>query len=171
MRPRTRRRRLLEKNMTPSNHENDSTASRRHFLQTSAVAAAAASITSLASPVHAGADETIKIALIGCGNRGAGAAANALQVKLPVKLWAMADAFPDRLEQSLNALSRMQSTTNSGTIGERIDVPKERQFIGLQAYRQAVDAADVVLLCGPPGFRPEHFEYAIERVKIGRAHV
>src|SRR4029078_144278 len=88
-----------------------------------------------------------------------------LQVKLPVKLWAMADAFPDRLEQSLNALSRMESKTNSGTIGDRIDAPKERHFIGLQAYKQAIDAADVVLLCGPPGFRPEHFEYAVERGK------
>jgi predicted dehydrogenase len=151
--------------MEPSTPENNSTASRRRFLQTSAVAAAATSITSLTSPVHAGADETIKIALVGCGNRGAGAAANALQVKLPVKLWAMADAFPDRLEQSLNALSRMESKTNSGTIGDRIDVPKERHFIGLQAYKQAIDAADVVLLCGPPGFRPEHFEYAVERGK------
>jgi predicted dehydrogenase len=151
--------------MAPSKPENDSTASRRRFLQTSAVAAAATSITSLATPVHAGADESIKLALVGCGNRGAGAAANALQVKPQVKLWAMADTFPDRLEQSLNALSRMQSTTNSGTIGDRIDVPKERQFIGLQAYQQAIDAADVVLLCGPPGFRPEHFEYAVERGK------
>jgi myo-inositol 2-dehydrogenase/D-chiro-inositol 1-dehydrogenase len=151
--------------MVPSKPENDSTASRRRFLQTSAVAAAATSITSLATPVHAGADESIKLALVGCGNRGAGAAANALQVKSQVKLWAMADTFPDRLEQSLNALSRMQSTTNSGTLGDRIDVPKERQFIGLQAYQQAIDAADVVLLCGPPGFRPEHFEYAVERGK------
>src|SRR4051794_4377708 len=93
--------------------QTNSTRSRRRFLQTSTGALAATSVASLASGVHAGADETIKIALVGCGNRGAGAAANALQVKLPVKLWAMADAFPDRLEQSYNALSRMQSTTNS----------------------------------------------------------
>src|SRR5262245_66653682 len=120
--------------MESSTPNNDCTASRRRFLQTSAVAAAATSITSLTSPVHAGADETIKIALVGCGNRGAGAAANALQVKLPVKLWAMADAFPDRLEQSLNALSRMESKTNSGTIGDRIDVPKEQ--IGRASCRE-----------------------------------
>jgi predicted dehydrogenase len=135
-------------------------------LQTSAGVVAATSLTSAAAaPVHAAGDEAIKIALIGCGNRGAGAAANALQTRLPVKLWAMADAFPDRLEQSLNALSRMKSTTNPGTIGDRIDVPKDRQFIGLQAYKQAIDAADVVLLTGPPGFRPDHFEYAVERGK------
>ena len=151
--------------MALSTRENDSAASRRRFLQTSAGVVAATSITSLTSPVHAGADETIKIALVGCGNRGAGAAANALQTKFPVKLWAMADAFSDRLEQSLNALSRMESKTHSGTIGDRIDVPKERQFVGLQAFKQAIDAVDVVLLCGPPGFRPEHFEYAVERGK------
>jgi len=145
--------------------ENNSIESRRRFLQASAGVVTATSITSLASPVHAAGDDTIKIALVGCGNRGAGAAANALQTKFPVKLWAMADAFPDRLEQSLNALTRMQSTTNGGSIGERIDVPKERQFIGLQAYQQAIDASDVVLLCGPPGFRPEHFEYAVEHGK------
>jgi predicted dehydrogenase len=154
-----------EISMSASSAANDPNASRRRFLQSSAGALAATSITSLASPVHAGADETIKIALVGCGNRGAGAAANALQTKFPVKLWAMADAFPDRLQQSLNALSRMESKTNSGTIGDRIDVPKERQFVGLQAYKQAIDAADVVLLCGPPGFRPDHFEYVVERGK------
>jgi predicted dehydrogenase len=155
----------MEKTMTRSTHPDDAAPSRRRFLQTSAGVVAATSITSLASPVHGAIDDTIKIALVGSGNRGAGAAANALQTRFPVKLWAMADAFPDRLEQSLNALSRMQSTTNSGSIGDRIDVPKERQFVGLQAYKQAIDAADVVLLCGPPGFRPEHFEYAVERGK------
>src|SRR5689334_4895906 len=87
---------MLEKTMPAKKPEIDSAASRRRFLQTSAgVAAAATSITSLATPVHAGADESIKIALVGCGNRGAGAAANALQVKPAVKLWAMADTFPD----------------------------------------------------------------------------
>jgi predicted dehydrogenase len=151
--------------MSRTGQENDSAPSRRGFLKASAGIVAASSITSLATGVHAGADDTIKIALVGCGNRGAGAAANALQTKLPVKLWAMADAFSDRLEQSLNALNRMESKTNSGTIGDRIDVPKDRQFVGIQAFKQAIDAVDAVLLCGPPGFRPEHFEYAVERGK------
>jgi len=137
-----------------------STRSRRRFLQGSSAALAAASIASLARPVHAAGDDTLKVALIGCGNRGAGAALNALQTSAPVKLWAMADAFRDRLDKSLNALR-----STSETVTARVDVPAERQFIGLNAYKQAIDACDVVILTGPPGFRPTHFAYAVEQGK------
>ena len=78
--------------------------SRRRFIQGSSAALAAASLTSLAPRVHAAGDETLKIALVGCGNRGTGAASNALQTAGPVKLWAMADAFADRLQGSLQIL-------------------------------------------------------------------
>jgi predicted dehydrogenase len=142
--------------------------SRRRFLQGSAGAMAAGSLTSLVKPVHAGADETLKIALIGCGNRGTGAAANALQTTGPVKLYAMADAFADRLEQSHEILSKggnLRRSVISAELGKRVDVAPERRFVGLDAYKRATDAVDIVLLCGPPGFRPEHFEYAVSQGK------
>jgi myo-inositol 2-dehydrogenase/D-chiro-inositol 1-dehydrogenase len=134
---------------------------RRDFLTRSgAVGATAAVAGTLVVPrsVHAGVDDTIKVALVGCGGRGSGAAAQALSTTGPVKLWAMADAFADRMQQSLAALSVLPA------IQDRIDVPPQRQFIGLDAYRRAIDSgADVVILTAPPGFRPAHFEYAIQR--------
>jgi predicted dehydrogenase len=108
------------------------------------------------TPVHAAADETIKVALIGCGGRGAGAAAQALSTAGPVKLWAVADAFADRIETGLNSLGRVAS------VKDRIEVPPQRQFIGLDAYRQAIDSGiDLVILTAPPAFRPTHFDYAV----------
>ncbi len=105
----------------------------------------------------AGNDE-IKIALIGCGGRGSGAAVNALRTKANVKLVAMADAFQQRLDISLRALE--------SRLGDKVDVPKERQFVGLDAYQNAIDCdVDMVLLCTPPGFRPAHFEAAVKADK------
>ncbi|MFD0896098.1 Gfo/Idh/MocA family oxidoreductase [Luteolibacter ambystomatis] len=128
---------------------------RRTFLQTGALAAAASTLPSSLFAQVGGSDE-IKVALIGCGGRGTGAAAQTLTVP-GTRLVAMADAFPDRLEGSLGELKKQ--------FGERADVPKERQFTGFEAFKQAIDSADVVLLCTPPGFRPSHFEYAIEKGK------
>jgi predicted dehydrogenase len=146
-------------------------ASRRDFLKTAASGFAAAAVVAAAkSPVHAAGTDTLKVALIGCGARGAGAAVQALSTAGPVKLWAMADAFPDRLEQCLNNLHRgfkaSYDREETSGLGSRIDVPKERQFIGLDAYRHAIDSGvDVVLLVEPPGFRPKHFEYAVRSGK------
>jgi predicted dehydrogenase len=129
---------------------------------------AAAAITSAASaPVHAASDETIKVALIGCGNRGAGAAAQAISTAGPVKLWAMADAFENRLQICLRSVQREIADQHGDQgVAEKIDVPAERQFIGLDAYRHAIDSGvDVVLLAEPPGFRPKYFEYAVNAGK------
>ncbi len=110
--------------------------------------------------VHAGADDTIKLALIGCGGRGSGAVAQALSTEGPVKLWAVADAFADRMESSLEALKKTPK------MADRVDVPPERRFIGLDAYRKAIDSGvDLVLIAAPPGFRPAHFEYAVNAGK------
>ncbi len=138
--------------------------SRRRFIQRSSAVVAAAAASTWVKPVHAAGDETIKLALVGCGNRGTGAAANALKTTAPVKLWAMADAFGDRLEGSLNVLGgggKLRGGAVPGEVAARLDVPPQRQFVGLDAYKHAIDTADVVLLCAPPGFRPEQFEYAI----------
>ncbi len=98
------------------------------------------------------------MALVGCGGRGTGAAANALSTKGPTKLWAMADFFAARTESSLHNLA--------GQFANQLDAPKERQFAGLDAYKKAIDSLDpgsVVLLATPPAFRPIHLEYAVAR--------
>ncbi len=104
-------------------------------------------------------EEEIRVAVVGCGGRGSGAATNAVSVKRgPVKLVAMADVFEDRMKTSYDALSKR--------FGDRVDVPKERRFIGFDGYRKAMDClkpGDVVILATPPAFRWVHFSYAIEK--------
>jgi len=122
----------------------------------------------VARSAHAAGSDELKIALIGCGGRGTGAAAQALHTSGPVKLWAMADAFEDRLEGSLKRLSS-GGTVSRGTaegLAAKIDVPPKRRFVGLDAYRKAIDSGvDVVVMASPPGFRPMQFEYAVEQGK------
>ncbi|WP_316738216.1 Gfo/Idh/MocA family oxidoreductase [Pedobacter aquatilis] len=131
---------------------------RREFLKASALLAGSAMLSSfpLAGAYAAGSD-TIKIALIGCGDRGTGAAFQALSTKYNIKLVAMADAFQDRIDKSYEALA--------SKFAAKMDVPKERQFVGFDAYKQAIPLADVVLLVTPPGFRPIHFEEAVKQNK------
>jgi predicted dehydrogenase len=135
------------------------THSRRNFLKTSATAVATAALApALPLGVHAAGDDTIKIALVGCGERGTGAAAQALSTKGPTRLVAMADAFEDRLTGSLNGLKQ------NAKLAPQIDVPPERRFLGLDGYRQAIDAVGkggVVLLATPPAFRWLHFQHAV----------
>ena len=106
---------------------------------------------------YAGGSDIIKIALVGCGGRGTGAAAQSLSTGKGVRLVAMADAFEDRLTESLKALNVNYS--------DQIDVPKKRQFVGFDAYKQAIELADVVLFATPPAFRPLHLRAAVEAGK------
>lgn len=154
--------------------EQSSSSSRREFIHAATVGTAGGSLllhSSLMRNVHAaGGDGTLKVALIGCGGRGTGAAVQALQTEGSVKLWAMADAFENRLELSLRSLHRgmpaRYDRDKTGSLADRVDVPPERQFIGLDAYRKAIDSGvDVVILTGPPAFRPQHFEYAVQAGK------
>ncbi len=109
--------------------------------------------------------------MIGCGARGIGAVANALTVKQgPTKLVAMADVFPNRIENSLKYLNRgIKSSwdrTASGGLGNRIDVPPERRFVGFDGYQKAMDClkpGDVAIFATPPVFRWVHFGYAIKK--------
>lgn len=125
--------------------------------------------TTLSIPrVHAAGSDEIKVALIGCGGRGTGAAVQAMRTPGPVKLWSMADAFADRLEASLKQLSTGANVSRGTAEGlqARIDVPPERRFVGLDAYRDAIDSGvDLVLLATPPAFRPMQFEYAVKQGK------
>jgi myo-inositol 2-dehydrogenase / D-chiro-inositol 1-dehydrogenase len=141
--------------------ETNANSSRRDFLKASTVAATGAALAfnlNLARTAHAAGSDAIKIALVGCGGRGTGAAVNALNTKANVKLVAMADAFKDSLEWSLKYIKK--------ECGDRADVPAERQFTGLDAYQKALQSdVDVVLLCTPPGFRPIQFEAAVNSGK------
>jgi predicted dehydrogenase len=105
--------------------------------------------------VHAAGSEALKVGLIGCGGRGTGAASQALRADSQVRLWAMADAFADRIESSLASLAKIED------VAGKVDVPPERRFVGFDAYRQVIDCCDVVLLCTPPHFRPLHLEAAV----------
>lgn len=135
--------------------------SRRKFIKTSGTAVAGAALaTTLATPRvgYCAEDNTIKVALVGCGGRGSGAASNALSTQGPVKLWAMADVFEHRLQGSLNSLAAKHAS--------RVSVPSERRFIGLDGFKHAIDSlgrGDVVLLTTPPAFRPIHFDYAVQK--------
>ena len=128
--------------------------SRREFLKTSSTIAAAAA---LAPGVFAASDDTLKLALIGCGGRGSGAANQALSTSGSIKLVAMADVFKDRLDDSYNALKTQHA--------DKVEVPEENKFIGFDAYQHAIAQADVVILATPPGFRPPLFEEAVKQGK------
>lgn len=134
-------------------------ASRRGFLKTAATTTAVALGTASVPAVHAAEDNTIRLALIGCGGRGSGAAANAFEAEGgPVKLYAMADLFEKRLSTSHANLSKQYA--------DKMDVPPERRFVGFDAYKKAIDclkAGDVAMLCGYSGFRPAQLEYAVSR--------
>ncbi len=131
---------------------------RREFLKKGALVAGGVMLSGLSwAGGPSSVDDTIKIALIGCGDRGTGAAYQALSTKYKLKLVAMADAFSDRLDNSYRILSEK--------FKEQVDVPEERRFVGFDAYEKAIKLADVVLLVSPPGFRPAHFEEAVKQGK------
>ncbi len=135
--------------------------SRREFLKSSTAAVAGtvlAGSLNVARSAHAAGGDQIKIALIGCGGRGSGAASDCMHVPDDIKLVAVADAFEDRARNALKGLKTQ--------FGDRVDVPEDRIFVGFDAYRKAIDcSADLVLLVTPPGFRPMHYKAAIEAGK------
>jgi predicted dehydrogenase len=134
--------------------------SRREFLNEAGGLTAATVLAAHGfAGVHRGVDETIQVAVVGCGGRGSGAGGDALSVKRgPMRLVAMADVFEDRLKSSHEALSE--------SAPDGLDVPPERRFVGFDGYRHAMDClrpGDVVILATPPAFRWVHFAYAIEK--------
>lgn len=104
--------------------------------------------------------DLLKVAVVGCGGRGTGAAAQAISTAGNVKLVAMADAFKNRLDGALNSIKNSVKDKP-----ERIAVEEDAKFVGLDAYKKAIAMADVVVLATPPGFRPIHFEEAIRQGK------
>ena len=134
--------------------------SRREFVKkTGKITVTSALATGFIPHVHAAEDNTIKVALVGCGGRGAGAASDAMSVKKgPIKLVALADVFEERIKRSYDALKEIHP--------EQVDVPEDHKFIGFDSYKHAMDClgpGDVVILATPPAFRWVHFTYAIEK--------
>lgn len=141
----------------------ESNKSRREFVKQSSLIAGGLFATKFAGAnFFSGADDVIKIALVGCGGRGTGAITQALSTKQNLKLVAMADAFRDRLDDCYKALT---SGDESANVKGKVDVPEDRKFTGFDGYLKAIALADVVILATPPGFRPIHFEEAIKQNK------
>jgi myo-inositol 2-dehydrogenase/D-chiro-inositol 1-dehydrogenase len=136
--------------------ESGGVVSRRNFMAASGAAGAALTFPS----ITLGAPDTkvYKVGLIGCGGRGTGAAAQALSADTNTVMYALADAFPDKIELTLNSLVTKH--------GERVQVPPSRQFAGLDAYEKMLETdVDIVLLATPPGFRPIHYKACVEAGK------
>ncbi len=136
--------------------------SRRDFIRASSLLMATGAVTGtlgIARAVHAFGSDVIKIGLVGCGSRGKGAAVQALGTTGgPVRLVALADVFEDRLQSAYRQIK--------GRHGDRLDVPADRRFVGLDGYRGVMESdADLVILATPPGFRPLHFQAAVEAGK------
>ena len=144
--------------------------SRRDFLRQGSLLAGGLIAAPLLSKANyfSGADDVIKIALVGCGGRGTGAAIQALLSKQNVKLVAMAEAFRDNLDNSYKEITSDEMAGSLGGMDKlkaKVDVPEERKFVGFDGYLKAIALADVVILATPPGFRPLHFEEAIKQNK------
>lgn len=139
---------------------------RRNFLKKTATASAAAVLAGCASSgaekhpttapaVHVAGKERIRVGLVGCGGRGTGAARDAIHASKQVELVAMGDLVPDRLKSSHGQLAKE---------GEQFKVADDKCFTGFDNYKKVIDCdIDYVILTAPPGFRPQHFDYAIEK--------
>jgi predicted dehydrogenase len=137
-----------------------SPSSRREFLKNTGCIAAVSALSGITLPsVHAGGSDLIRVALIGCGGRGTGAAGQALSTRSgPSKLVAMADVFENKLRSSYENLKN--------AFAAQVDVPEDRKFIGFDAYQKAMDClrpGDVAIFATPPAFRWVHFTYAIQK--------
>jgi len=129
--------------------------SRRHFLKTSTRAASVAALTaSLQTKAYAAGSNEMKIGLIGCGGRGAGAVVSALTVNPSAKLTALAEAFGDRLESTRKSLKQRMAN--------RIAVDDDHCFTGFNGYQKLINSGvDIAILASPPHFRPIHAEACV----------
>lgn len=136
--------------------------SRRKFIKSSGATilgtSIGANLLAKSSPFKYNDNDVLKVGLIGCGGRGTGAANQAMNADPKVILTAMADVFPDRLEQSYNALKEENP--------EKLQVTEKHKFVGFDSYKKVLETdVDVVILATPPSFRPGHLEAAIDAGK------
>lgn len=141
--------------------------SRRGFVAGAAGLAAAATAAGMATRafgsmgVHVGNNARLKVGVIGCGGRGTGAATDILRASEDVQIWAMGDAFKDRLDGSRGELTK----TEYG-FGDRAKVPDEHCYSGFDAYKKVLaSGVGIVILATPPGFRAQHFAAAVDAGK------
>ena len=142
--------------------------SRRQFLQASATLTAGAAMVgslTIGQSAHVTGSDEMKVALVGSGGRGSGAIRDRVQVGDNVKVVAVADAFEGRAKNSANGL-RNEAEDKENKLFNKVDIPDDRVFWGLDAYKKAIDCLDPgdnILLCSPPGFRPYHYRAAVEK--------
>jgi len=145
------------------NNQMNQQTSRRRFLQTTAAAAVGAGIavstSSVARSAHAAGSEVLRVGLVGCGGRGRGAAVQALKADPGARLVALADAFPDYVEKTVELLKKTP-------VADRVVVDSDHRFAGFDAYKQLIASdVDVVLLATPPHFRPIHLKACVDAGK------
>ncbi len=130
---------------------------RRNFMKTSTVALAGSALAgSISHGAYAAGSDEIRFVLVGCGGRGSGAAAQIMNTKGNTKLVAVADAFEGNAKNKVNGLKSRYK--------DKVDVPEERIFTGLDAYKKAIDVdCDLVIIATPPGFKPQQFDYAVQK--------
>ena len=144
---------------------------RRDFVKQTSLTASGLILAPWAANAFSGqslVNDTLKVALIGCGGRGTGAITQALSTKENIKLVAMADVFRDRLDDCYGNLMKSRAKDASAKalpISQKVDFPEDRKFVGFDGYKKAMELADVVILTTPPGFRPMHFEEAVAQGK------
>jgi predicted dehydrogenase len=144
---------------TKSNSSKNAGWSRRQFLQRSALSGAAAYGTlSLARSAHAAGSDAIKVGLIGCGGRGSGAAANAMNAGKDVHLVAMADVFAERIADARPRLQKMYP--------DQVNVDDAHCFVGFDAYEKLIQSGvDVVLIAAASHFHPAFLKAAVDAGK------
>jgi len=139
-----------------------SSPNRREFLKTSSMVTAGTAALTLIPNAYARASETIKVGLIGCGGRGRGAAENICEAagsSYNIKIHALGDVFEDRVKDCHDFLK------NNEHAKDKFDVDKERCFSDFDNFQKVTDCCDLVILATPPGFRPQHLEYAVKAGK------
>jgi len=136
---------------------NSSEMSRRSFLATATGIAASFALTNLGGKAWAAGSDTIKIGVIGCGNRGPAAAMDALDADPGVKLVAMADLFSDKLESALEKIK--------AHCPERTQVDADHKFVGFDGYKHVIESCDVVLIACSSKFHPKYLRAAVDAGK------
>ena len=161
------------KNEPTKNHKNaiadDSRQpTRRKFIAGTAAATAAASALPVESYAQVAGSDMIKVGMIGCGGRCCGAIVQNLTASDSTRLVAIADAFQDKIDGTgprASGLPAIMKNLDKNGKGKQVDVPASRQFAGFDAYKKVIDAVDLVVIATPPGFRPYHFEAAVDAGK------
>ncbi len=130
---------------------------RRSFLKSAAVVAVSAGTMDIRRGAFAVGSDVLRVGMIGCGGRNAGAAAQALTADPGARLVAMCDIFKDRIESKREILRAQK--------GDQVRVPDDACFTGFAGFRHVIDASDVVLIANAAKFHPMH---SLAAVQAGR---